>query len=580
MKLIKRILDSLKKEKEHKDSHLHFYDEESQKIEFSNLSIYEYLKSEVGDELDLFALNYFDNRITYRELFRKINLIAKALKYIGISKNDVVSICVPNTPEAIEIFYATSKIGAVAEMIHPLSSEVEVKKYLEESDSKVLFLYDENYKKYENLINELSIKVVLLGVSESMPKKMKLAYKALNCLKKNSQLEYSCKLLSWQTFINSGYLYHKKIEEKTSSKNLAVILHSGGTSGTPKGIMISNYSFNAMARQGAINVINVEPKDKILTVLPIFHGFGLGVCVHCPLCLKVEVILMPIFELKTYKKLIKKWKPNVLAGVPTMWEAMLNSSKFKRIDLSCLKYVISGGDTLSLKTEKRMNEFLALNHASIKITKGYGLSESLAAVVYTFDEVNSLGALGIPMIGNEISICIPNTTIDIGKEMEGEICIFGPTLMMGYLNNKKETKNVLKLHDDGKIWLHTGDMGKIDKDGILYFTGRLKRMIVSSGFNIYPSRIEEIILSHDSVLECAVIGIPHPYKMQVPKAFVVLKEDYTPNVILKAELRLLVKNNLAEYVGLKEIEFVKEIPKTIYKKIDFKKLEEEEKSKR
>lgn len=557
-----------------------FYTEDKKRIIFTDKTIYDFLVNSTKDSLDLYALNYFGTRITYGEMFKKINLAARSLKQLGIKEKEIVSICMPNTVEAVVMFYAINKIGAVVDMIHPLSSPKEIANYLFKTESKILFLYDEICEKVVPYLEDTNVqKVILLSISESMPKLTRFGYELTKGLKSKSSKCCDKDCLSWSDFLNSGYLYHKKIQSKMAGKSLALILHSGGTTGTPKGVMISNYNFNALAIQGSVNVSKVQPRDKIITVLPIFHGFGLGVCVHCPLILKVEVILTPDFDPKRFSHIIKKYRPQVLAGVPTLWEAFMSNKVFSKIDLSLLKYVISGGDKLPINMEREMNAFLKKHKASIVITKGYGMTESVAATAYTFEGKNVLGSIGSPMVGNKFSICQPGTCKEVAIHEEGEICVHGPSIMMGYYKLPKETKEMLKKHSDGKIWLHTGDAGRIDENGIIYFTRRLKRMIVSSGFNIYPNAIEEVIEKHPKVQKCCVIGVPHPYKMNVAKAFVVLKEGIEPNIKIKAELRLLCKKELATYSQPKEYEFVSTLPKTLYNKTDYKKLELEERQK-
>lgn len=554
---------------------LHFYDEETKKIEFSNKTIYEYLKNEVGENLDLFALNYFGNRITYGEMFRKINLLAKALRFYDLKKGDVVSICLPNTPEAVEVFYAVNKIGAVAEMIHPLSGKVEFEQFLNISKPKTIFLFDQCYDKFFNCFKDNpNLKIILVDISEEMNPLYKYGYKFFK--RKKIECHRSENVINYIDFLNKGYFYHKKDSLKFTASDVAVILHSGGTTGKPKGIMLSNYNFNALARQGAVNVIDVEEGDRIVTLLPIFHGFGLGVCVHCPLSLMVEVILVPEFDEKYFSYILKKFKPNVIAGVPTLWEAMIKSKGLKRVSLESLKYMISGGDSLTLELEKNINSFLHNHKATINISKGYGMTECTAAAIYTFPDSNEVGAVGRAMIGNEIKICKPNSTTRADPLEEGEICVCGPTVMIGYMNDLEETKNVLKKHDDGKLWLHTGDIGYMKENGLVYFTQRIKRIIVSSGFNIYPSQIEALIETHPKVLKCVVIGVPDPYKMQVPKAIIVLKEGVLESTKIKAEIRILCRKNLAQYSQVKNISFRSSLPETLYKKIDYKRLEEEE----
>lgn len=580
MKFLKRLFYRYIKRSNVEDSPwLSYYSESTRSIKFTNKTVFEYLKDQVGSDINLYALNYFGTRITYAEMFDRINEIARSLKYLGVKKGDVVTICMPNTPEAVMMFYAVNSIGAVADMIHPLSAAKEVAHCLNESKSRILMLYDVNYGKYkDSLINTNLYKTILTSVSESMPLATSIGYKVLNAFKIKKAPLSDNDYMRWNEFLSLSKLYRKKIDNGgMQSKDLAIILHSGGTTGTPKGIMISNYNFNAEAQQGSINVIEVKPKEKIMTILPIFHGFGLGVCTHCPLCLKVETILIPEFDAKRFAKTIEYFKPNILAGVPTLWEAMMNSKYFENVDLSMLKYVISGGDHLTLNMEEKMNDFLHSHGAKIDVSKGYGMTESVAATAYTFENTNYPSSIGIPMVGNLISICKPDSTDPLPANEEGEICVSGPTVMMGYLNNEEETKKVLKYHKDGRLWLHTGDAGYINDKGIIYFTQRLKRVIVSSGFNVYPSQIEEVIESHPKVKRCAVIGVPHPHRMSVAKAYVVLEENVKPNVKIEAEIRLLCKKNLAAYSLPKEIVFKNDLPKTLYNKVDYKALEKENK---
>ncbi len=576
MGIFDKLFFKLFKRKRKEQPWLAYYSRKDRTIKFTNKSIYNYMRDNVGDDLDFYAINYFGNRIRYYDFFKRVNLISKSLKFWNVNKGDIVSICMPNTPEAVEMFYACNKIGAVADMIHPLSAANEIKFYLNESKSRILMLYDANYEKVKDIIKDTKVeKIILVSVKESMPKMMGIGYSLTQGLKIKRPVNDK-KCISWKEFINLSYSYHKKIKVSVGPKDLGVILHSGGTTGTPKGIMISNYSFNALAQQGGVNVYNARPKDKVVTILPIFHGFGLGVCVHCPLSLKVEAILVPEFNAKRFYKIMDKYHPNILAGVPTLWEAILNNKMFDKLDLSALKYVISGGDYLTVNMENQMNRYLRTHGAKISISKGYGMTESVAATAYTYDGSNEPGSIGIPMVGNEFCICPPESIEPLDFGEEGEICVNGPTVMMGYLNNKAETKKVLRRHKDGKIWLHTGDIGYIAPNGVIYFTQRLKRVIISSGFNVYPSAIEEVIERHPDVSKCCVISIPHQYKMHVPKAYIILKEGKSDSFKFRSEIKKLCKDNLAAYSQVKNIEIVDSLPKTLYNKFDYVKLEKEE----
>ena len=580
MRLIKDFLTSIFKKKNKNEPWLDYYSREERSIKFTNKSIYDFLIDQVGEDKDYIALNYFENRISYNEFFDNINICARALRSYGVKEKDVVTICLPNMPEAIYAFYACNKIGAIADIIHPLSSPEQINFYLRENKSRFLFLVDFNYAKCKDAIaTTLVYKTILVSPKLSMPLSLSIGYTLTRSIKIKHPSRKEQDFMSWKEFMLRGVTYSKEFKADVKKNDVALILHSGGTTGTPKGIMITNYSFNALAQQSAVNVIDVRPKDKIVTILPIFHGFGLGVCVHTPLCLKVETILMPEYEPNRFYKIWKNDKPHVILGVPTLWEGMMSNKKFDSVDMSQLKYIVSGGDYLSIPAETRINEFLHKHGAHVNICKGYGMTESVAATAYTFPGTNEPGSIGIPMVGNSYKICNPETGEELKIGEEGEICVNGPTLMVGYLNNPKETKQILRKHKDGKTWLHTGDIGYIASNGLVFYTQRLKRMIIVSGFNVYPSMIEEVLEKHPAVKKACVIGIPHPYKMHVPKAFLILNEGYKDSLKLKKELKELCKEKLAIYSVPKEFEIRKDFPKTLYSKVDYKQLEKEEQDK-
>ena len=576
---LKDLFTKLFKPRHNNEPWLNYYSRKERSIKFTTKSIYHYMKDAVGDDKDYIALNYFDNKISYNEFFDNIDTCARALRSFGVKSKDIVTICLPNMPEAIYAFYACNKIGAIADMVHPLSSPEQLKFYLNENKSRFLFLIDFNYDKFKDVIEDsLVYKTILVSPKLSMPLALSIGYTLTRSIGIKRPRLSDSDYMSWKDFMIKGVTYSKNFEADVKKDDIALILHSGGTTGSPKGIMISNYSFNALAQQSGVNVIDVRPKDKIVTILPIFHGFGLGVCVHTPLSLKVETILMPEYDANRFYKIWKNDKPHVILGVPTLWEGMMNNKKFDKIDMSQLKYIISGGDYLSVANETKVNEFLHKHGAHVNICKGYGMTESVAATCYTFPGTNEPGSIGIPMVGNTYKIWDPETNTEKKIGEEGEIIVNGPTLMSGYLNNTKETKNVLKMHD-GKRWLHTGDIGYIAANGVVYYTQRLKRMIVVSGFNVYPSMIEGVLESHKAINKACVIGIPHPYKMHVPKAFIVLNEGYKWNSSLEKELKNLCKQELAVFSIPKEFEVRKELPKTLYNKVNYKELEKEEENK-
>ncbi len=578
MRTVKDLIHKLFKEQSNKDQPwLNYYSEKDRKIDYTNKNIYEFLVECVGDDTDFIALNYFGTRMSYGEMFDKIDMAAKAFRSLGVKEGDVVTICLPNTPEALICFYAINKIGAVADMIHPLSGGNEIKYYLQESKSRVLVLVDFAYEKVRDQLEETLVhKTIMVSPKDSMPKGLAVGYTLTRGLKIKKPKMQDSDFMSWGSFMFKGMTYGKSYTSNMKSDDLAVILHSGGTTGKPKGIMLSNFNFNAECQQASLVIPTVNPREKIMTIMPNFHGFGLCVSMHTPLCLRVEVILIPEFDGKRFHKIIKKYRPNILVGVPTLWEAMLNNKRFEDVDLSPLKYMISGGDSLTLGMENKINNFLHIHGARIDVTKGYGMTESVAAVAYTFEGTNEPGSIGIPLVGVDVKICKVDTDEDMPFGEEGEICINSPAIMMGYLNNQEETDKIIRTHSDGKKWLHSGDLGYITPNGLIYFTQRLKRMIISSGFNVYPAQIEQVIEMHPAVSKCCVVGIPHPYKMQVPKAFIVLRDKVKETAKLKKELKELCKENLAVYSVPREYEFRDELPKTLLNKVDYKLLEKEE----
>lgn len=550
-----------------------YYESHDLKLKIEDSSVYEsFRKSAIIHNSDI-AISYYGNSFNYRKLLDKIDKAADAFSALGIKRGDVVTVCMPNTPEGLISFYAINKIGAIANMIHPLSGEMEIKHYITMTKSVMLVMVDICYEKVDAIIRDTDVsKVIVAPVNNSMPKLLSIGYMLKVGLKskrpKNDKL-----YIYWNDFIKQGENYVGEYNFKALNSDPAAILHSGGTTGKPKGIVLSNGNFNALNEQAKIIFKDLKPGDKILGIMPIFHGFGLGVSFNIAFGLGCEAVLIPQFNARKFDELLMKYKPSVLCGVPTMYEALANT-KNERLDLSQLKYVISGGDSLSSKLSARINLFLEEHGAKVKVSQGYGMTEALAAVALSFGKAYRDGSIGIPFPGNYIKIVKTGTQEELPYGEDGEICVSGPTVMLGYLDDEKETNQILQKHKDGAVWLHTGDIGMMDKNGIIYYRQRLKRMIISSGYNIYPSHIESVIEEHPDVLSCGVIGIPHPYKVEVPKAYIVLKNDCN-QASAKASIKEYCKKNLARYAVPYEFEFRKSLPKTMIGKVDFRKLSEE-----
>ena len=335
-------------------------------------------------------------------------------------------------------------------------------------------------------------------------------------------------------------------------------------------------NFNALSCQIVATNPIYEAGDKMLAIMPMFHGFGLGVCIHTMLTNGGRCILVPRFTPQTYANLLRKHRPNFIAGVPTLYEALLRVPGIESLDLSCLKGVFSGGDSLSIELKKRFDAFLRAHNCAVEIREGYGTTECVTASCLTPIDMAREGSIGIPFPDTYYKIVRVGSEEEVPYGEEGEICLSGPTVMLEYVNHPEETAKTRRRHADGKIWIHTGDLGIMDKDGFIYFRQRIKRMIITSGYNVYPSQIENILDAHEYVHMSCVIGVKDPYKMQKVKAFVMLKPGVQPSDAVRTELLEYCKKHVAKYAMPYDIEFRRELPKTLVGKVAYRILEEEE----
>lgn len=540
-----------------------------------DMSIFGMLKFSAENQPDALAYEYFGTQCSYKNLVKKIEEISGAYYSLGVRKGDIVTIIMPNTPEAVISIYALNRIGAVSNILHPLSAQDEIKSHINRVESKLLLCVDICCEKIANIIDETPVeKVIVASAGDSMPVVMKTLY-ALKSIKNFRYDKQDKRYISWRGFSEKSDIVAEYFPKGDENKAVAVILHSGGTTGTPKDIMLSNSNFNAFGVQAVLTLRNVKAGDKILAILPIFHGFGLGVCVHVSFCFGACSVLIPQFNAKKFASILKKYKPTMLFGVPTLYDALLKAKGTDKIDYSFLKYAISGGDTLPEKLEKSVNDFFASHNSSIKICEGYGMTEGLAALCLSVGENYKSRTIGKPLIGTEMCVVEPSTVNVLPAGVDGELCVSGPTVMLGYRNNPEETKNTLRVHEDGKVWLHTGDMASIDEDGFVYYKLRIKRMMITSGFNVYPTQIESVIEELDFVDKCVVVSVPHQYKKEVAKAYIVLKNGKEKNEATANEIREHCKKNLMHYSVPYKYEFADILPKTAYNKIDFMKLQKE-----
>ena len=529
---------------------------------------------------DNIAFDFMGKSTTYKAMLREIQRCAKALRTIGVREGDKVTIAMPNCPQAIYMFYAVNLIGGICNMIHPLSAEKEIEFYLNESESVTAITLDQFYHKFEHIReNTKVVNIIIASVKDALSKPVRAGY-MLTEGRKIKPIPKDAPVIRWKEFMKLSEHCFYKYKVRRAGDDAAVILYSGGTTGTTKGIVLTNKNFNALGQQ----VLAANPMfgigDKMLAAMPLFHGFGLGVCIHTMLSQGGRCILIPRFTAKSYAKDIVKYRCNFIAGVPTLYEALLRLDSMNGADLSCLKGVFSGGDSLSIELKKKFDKFLAEHKAKIQVREGYGTTETVTACCLTPPHMAKEGSIGLPFPDTYIKIVEPGTDRELPYGEEGEILLAGPTVMKEYMKHPEETAQTLRRHDDGLTWVYTGDLGVMDEQGFIYFRGRAKRMIISSGYNIYPGQIENILDANDKVQMSCVIGVPDPYRMQKVKAFVKLAADVPANDATKAELMDYCRKHIAKYAMPYDIEFKDDMPKTLVGKVAYRVLEEEELAKR
>lgn len=553
-----------------------FMDSIPMHLDYFDGSMFEALQKIAEKYPNNIAFDFMGRPTTYKTLISRIERCAMALRTIGVRENDRVTIAMPNCPQAVYMFYAINLIGAVANMIHPLSAEKEIEFYLNESKSVTAITLDQFYHKFESVrSNTKVVNIIIASVKDELSKPIRYGY-MLTEGRKIKKIPSDAPVIRWNDFLMMSRHCFYNYRVKRGPNDPAVILYSGGTTGTNKGIVLTNKNFNALGQQIVAANPMFRPGDRMLAAMPIFHGFGLGVCIHSMLSQGGRCILIPRFTAKTYAKQMLKYRCNFVAGVPTLYEALLRLPSMEKADLSCLKGVFSGGDSLSVELKKKLDKFLYDHNAVIQIREGYGTTETVTACCLTPPKMFKEGSIGIPFPDTYIKIVKPDTDEELPYGEEGEILLAGPTVMQEYAGHPEETAATLRTHEDGLTWVYTGDLGTMDEDGFVYFRGRAKRMIITSGYNVYPGQLENILDAHEFVQMSCVIGVPDPYKMQKVKAFVKLAADVPANDETKQKIMDYCRKNIAKYAMPYDIEFRDELPKTLVGKVAYRVLENEE----
>ena len=564
---------------------LKYYSNEELMAAAINKTAYRYLYDENKKYSNATAIIFVNREIKYFELFSQIERVAKALKSMGVKKGEVVTICLPNTPESAYLFYACSMIGAIADYIDPTESEEGLEKYLNISNPRYLIMLDMCFDKFTNLIEKKKIEnVIVTSPVESLPLvlnglkiKTRISDRELYNRRKKVMNESSANYMFYKDFIRNGNRYTGVLEEEYEKDRPVAIVHTGGTTGVPKGVLLSNDNLNELTNQIKNSPVQFIRDYLLVGVMPEFVGYGLSVGLHTSLVCGMRTMMIAKYEPEKIPEVILKYKPNCMAGSPAHWEIFSRSPLINKpdVDLSFFKAPIEGGDTLNAKVESKVNEILNRGGCEYKIQKGYGLTEKCSAVTVCFNnEVNEPGSVGVPFSKTVVSIYDNDKEEDLHYNELGEICVSAPDVMLGYYGNIEETKKVIKKHRDGNKWLHTGDIGYITPEGLLYVVGRIKDIIIRyDGKKIYPYNVENILLKCPIVKSAAVVGIPDPnhYNGEVPVAFVSVDDSYNKDDAMKI-VSDYANSTITDYLIPTSYYFEDELPKTVVGKVDKKVL--------
>lgn len=557
---------------------LSYYSKKAIEAKLPECTIFEYLLENNKEHLSDVALNYYGRKITFKELFDNIEKAAKAFSALGVKQGDIIVMATVTTPETIYAFYGLNRLGAITNMVDPRTSVEGIREYIVEVNAEYVLTIDVAYTKINEAIIGTAVKqIIVTSPADSLSQPQKTLFCIASKLKQSVPNRSKKAVLKWKNFITKGYKTSPNFSEYKKNQ-CCVIVHTGGTTGTPKGVMLSNDNINALVFQSIYTGIDMKREHTWMDIMPPFIAYGIGMGVHLPLVIGMETILIPTFNAKKFDDLLVKYKPVHMVFVPSYWGTIINSAKLKNEDLSYIIAPTVGGDTMDTTLEEQANDFLRKHGCSYKVTKGYGMTEVSSGVAGTVDENNKIGSVGIPFVKTIVSVFDPDTGKELSYNQQGEICITGPNTMIGYYGNENATNEIIRKHSDGLEWVHSGDIGYMDESGSIFILGRVKRMIIRyDGFKVFPSFIEKVIGSHNAVASCCAVGTPDSQHSQgkLPVVHIVLQPDYLGcEEDVKKELFELCFNELPEYAQPTRIIFRDTMPLTAIGKIDYRSLEE------
>ena len=552
---------------------LKYYDQKFIDQTLPALSAFEYVCQRSKNHLNDTALEYYGRKFTYADLIVNVKKTAAALRGAGVKKGDIITVVSIMTPEIIALFYAADMMGATLNLVDPRYSVEGIREYIEEVDSHLLVCLNVVYERCRQAAKRTNVeKVIVLSPADSLPPVMAVGYK-LTTPDKN---KYASNVIRWKQFIKGGE-GQSTAAEPYDLDHACVVVHTGGTTGSPKGVMLTDDCFNGIALQFQAYPKLFHRGQKLMNVMPPFIAYGFACGIHLPLVLGFTVIIIPNLDPAKLGSLVLKHKPEHMFGVPTHYQQLAADPKLRDKDLSFIINYAAGGDSLSRGAEQTVNDFLAAHGARYPIAKGYGMTEVSSAATVAAGLDNKPGSVGIPMVNTVVAAFEPGTDQELPIGQRGELCISGPCLMKGYYNKPEETAILLRRHPDGRVWAHTGDMGYLDEDGFVYLDSRIKRMIIRhDGFKVFPSMIENVVSRHPAVHQCSVVGCADKDHTQgrLPFVYIVLKADTTAKKkqVIR-ELERMCAEELPEYVQPVAYKFISSMPMTPVGKVDYRQLE-------
>lgn len=550
---------------------LRFYGEVKATLEYPAGTLYEAIQRTAERVPDAIAWEFLGGTSTYRSFLDEVDRAARFLAALGLKAKDRILISMPTSPPGVITFYAANRLGATPALIHPLSTAPEITHYLDATGARIAIILDAFYGTLAAATPKTPLDTVIVArIPDYLSPLRKLGF-WITRGRKIAKIPADPRVRLWADLMKAGGPAAPLPAISTTAEDPAAILFSGGTTGQPKGIVLSNRNFIAESLQ-VVAWGGIHKGDAMLAILPLFHGFGLGVCVNAVLMAGGTSILVPVFNAEVVAKLLRTRRPTVMVGVPTLYEALCRDPSLRTADLSCLRACFSGADTLPRPVKERFEKLVSERGGRVRLLEGYGLTEAVSAIMATPLNDYREGSIGLPFPDMAATICTIGSELSATIGDEGEICVSGPAVMLGYLDDPAATAEALRLHADGRVWLHTGDLGRMDADGFFYFTGRLKRMIKSSGFNVYPAQVEAVLYQNPLVAEACVIGVPDEAQVERVKACVVLRDPALASAETEAALIAWCRERLIKWSCPREVEFRADLPKTRIGKIDYRAL--------